>query len=253
MKTWVAVLLLPNTFLTQTLGGSIPDTPETIAAGKRTVGSWVASRPSLGVIETKTSTHLGGGDHFLTACASRQLPSHYTDWDIYAARPFDSRSKDWIYTFLWFPQAAYEHSNEVTWNSFLNFITSCRGTSVRRQQCWEKSYSAFVDLNKCAVANEVPNFVNNKSKVQWIIYSCYVWVTARLLRSWVRITPAAWMFVVSVVCCQVEVSAMDWSLIQKSPTDCGASLCVIKNLVREEAKAPLEGCKIQTHNGMLRH
>ena len=29
----------------------------------------------------------------------------------------------------------------------------------------------------------------------------------RLLRSWVRIPPRAWMFVVSVVCCQVEVSA----------------------------------------------
>jgi len=36
------------------------------------------------------------------------------------------------------------------------------------------------------------------------------------------------MFVVRVVCCQVEVSATDWSLVQRSPTDCGASLCVIK-------------------------
>ena len=34
--------------------------------------------------------------------------------------------------------------------------------------------------------------------------------------------------VVSLVCCQVEVSAMDWSFVQRSPTDCGASLCVIK-------------------------
>ena len=29
---------------------------------------------------------------------------------------------------------------------------------------------------------------------------------ARLLRSWVRIPPAAWMFVVSAVCCHIEVS-----------------------------------------------
>jgi hypothetical protein len=29
------------------------------------------------------------------------------------------------------------------------------------------------------------------------------------------------------VCCQVEVSATDWSLVQRSPTDCGASLCMI--------------------------
>ena len=33
--------------------------------------------------------------------------------------------------------------------------------------------------------------------------------------------------VVSVVCCQVEVSATSWSLFQRSPTDCDASLCVI--------------------------
>jgi hypothetical protein len=34
---------------------------------------------------------------------------------------------------------------------------------------------------------------------------------------------------VSVVLCQVEVFATDLSLDQRSPTDCGASLCVIKN------------------------
>ena len=45
---------------------------------------------------------------------------------------------------------------------------------------------------------------------------------ARLLRSWVRIPRGAWMF---VCCerCQVEVSATSWSLVQRSPTDCGAS------------------------------
>jgi len=32
--------------------------------------------------------------------------------------------------------------------------------------------------------------------------------------------------VMSVVCCQVEVSATDLSLVERSPTDCGASLCV---------------------------
>jgi len=34
---------------------------------------------------------------------------------------------------------------------------------------------------------------------------------------------------VNVVCCQVEVSATGWSLVQTSPTDCGVSLCVIRN------------------------
>jgi hypothetical protein len=36
------------------------------------------------------------------------------------------------------------------------------------------------------------------------------------------------MSVVSVMCCPVEVSATNRSLVQRSPTDCGASLCVIK-------------------------
>ena len=44
------------------------------------------------------------------------------------------------------------------------------------------------------------------------------YTAARLLRSWVRTPPGAWMSVVSVVCCQVEVSATSWSLVQKSPT-----------------------------------
>jgi hypothetical protein len=33
------------------------------------------------------------------------------------------------------------------------------------------------------------------------------------------------MSVVSVVCCQVEVSATGWSLFRSSPTECGASEC----------------------------
>jgi hypothetical protein len=29
-----------------------------------------------------------------------------------------------------------------------------------------------------------------------------------------------------VLCCRVAVSAVSWSLVQRSPTDCGASLCI---------------------------
>jgi hypothetical protein len=50
---------------------------------------------------------------------------------------------------------------------------------------------------------------------------------ARLLRLWVLIPPGAWMSVVTAVCCHVEVSAKGSSLVQRSPTDCDASLCVI--------------------------
>jgi len=61
------------------------------------------------------------------------------------------------------------------------------------------------------------------------------WVYGRSLAGIVGSNPAgAWMSVLSVVCCQVEVSATGWSLVQRGPTDYDASLCVIKN---EEAMA----------------
>jgi len=39
------------------------------------------------------------------------------------------------------------------------------------------------------------------------------------------------------VCCQLEVSATSWSLVQRSPTDCGARCGWSRNLVNEEALA----------------
>ena len=50
---------------------------------------------------------------------------------------------------------------------------------------------------------------------------------ARLLRSWVRIPPGAWIF----VCCECRVLSgrglCDELITRRSPTDCAASLCVI--------------------------
>ena len=57
--------------------------------------------------------------------------------------------------------------------------------------------------------------------------------------------------VVSVVCCQVAVSATDWSFVQRSPTDCGASLYVIKKPRKRGGWSPLEGCKIQPPMGVV--
>ena len=57
---------------------------------------------------------------------------------------------------------------------------------------------------------------------------------ARLLVLRVRIPPGTWMSV-CCVCCEVDVSAASWSLVQRSATDCNASLCVIyKPLERED-------------------
>ena len=63
---------------------------------------------------------------------------------------------------------------------------------------------------------------------QWPCGLTHMSAAARLLRLWVRIPPVGHgcLSVVSVVCCQVEVSATGRSLVQGSPTDCVAS-CVI--------------------------
>jgi len=47
--------------------------------------------------------------------------------------------------------------------------------------------------------------------------------------------------VVNVVCCKVEFSAKDLSLVQRSPTDCGASLCVIKKPRTRGGYSPFRG------------
>jgi hypothetical protein len=49
---------------------------------------------------------------------------------------------------------------------------------------------------------------------------------------------------VSVVCCQVEVSATSWSLVQRSPTECGVSLmCVIVKRRKMTRPRPTKGCR----------
>jgi hypothetical protein len=48
----------------------------------------------------------------------------------------------------------------------------------------------------------------------------------RLLELWVRNPPGhGWVSLVSVVCCQVQVSASGRSPVQRSPTECGVSEC----------------------------
>jgi hypothetical protein len=43
---------------------------------------------------------------------------------------------------------------------------------------------------------------------------------------------------VCVVCCQVELSATSWSLVQRSPSDSGASCVWLRNLVKRGGHSP---------------
>jgi hypothetical protein len=64
-----------------------------------------------------------------------------------------------------------------------------------------------------------------------------------------KIPPGTWMSVsceCCVLCCQVEVSATSWSLVQRSPTECGVSqMCVTMKPQRNE--------EAQAHIGLSRH
>ena len=115
---------------------------------------------------------------------------------------------------------------------------------------WVTSYifGGCLVWGTCGSAVEKPFHIltNFISRSQWQRGLRRRSTAASLLRSWVRIPLGTWIFVcVSVVCCKVEVSATDWSLNQGSPTDCGASLCVIKEPRTRGGSSPLEGCKIQ--------
>jgi len=57
-----------------------------------------------------------------------------------------------------------------------------------------------------------------------VIARSNAWVCSRSLFEVTGSNPAgAWMSVVSVVCYQVEVTESGWSLVQRSPTECGVS------------------------------
>jgi len=54
----------------------------------------------------------------------------------------------------------------------------------------------------------------------------HVSAAARLLGLWVRIPQIhRYLSLVNVVCCQVEVSASGWSLVQRRSAECGLSEC----------------------------
>jgi hypothetical protein len=64
------------------------------------------------------------------------------------------------------------------------------------------------------------------------------WVCGRSLAGIVGSNPTGGhgcLSLVSVVCCQVEVSASGWSLVQRSPTECGVSECDREASKNEEA------------------
>jgi hypothetical protein len=53
------------------------------------------------------------------------------------------------------------------------------------------------------------------------------------------------------VCCQVGVSATSWSLVQGSPTNCGASLCVITKPREQGGHSPRWAAEPNNNNNNI--
>ena len=88
-----------------------------------------------------------------------------------------------------------------------------------------------------------PLFLSSCCRSQWLHGLRLRSEAVRLLKMWVRI-PRGDMDVCRecCVCCQVEVSATNWSLVQRSPTDSGVSLCDLETS-RMRTPWPNAGCR----------
>jgi hypothetical protein len=54
--------------------------------------------------------------------------------------------------------------------------------------------------------------------------------------------PATWIYVSYVVCCEVEISATCWSLVQGSSTECGVPECDYEASIMRRPW-PIKGCR----------
>jgi hypothetical protein len=72
----------------------------------------------------------------------------------------------------------------------------------------------------------------------------------RLVGLWVRNPPWEWISVVCVVWFPVEVSATGWSLVQRSPTDCGVSIECDRKAPQVEA---MTWNRVETSSGENNH
>jgi hypothetical protein len=108
--------------------------------------------------------------------------------------------------------------------------------------------NAYFPILKISTTYNLSDVMSDVSRSQWPCGLTRGSSAASLLGSWVRIPPGGHgcLYLVSVVCCQVEVSATSWSLVQRSPTDCGVSqMCVIVKPRRNE--------EAQAHIGLSSH
>ena len=85
--------------------------------------------------------------------------------------------------------------------------------------------SASSDLLKAFDLLKSENNVKVRTFLQWPQGLRRGPAASRLLGLWVQIPPGAWMSVSCECCVLSEVSVTSWWLVQRSPTECGVSVC----------------------------
>ena len=105
---------------------------------------------------------------------------------------------------------------------------------------WSVAFAALCNMTQCSLAIRLLCSVPCGASVSLILLQHVSKCSVNFHQTTLCLWPLAcwdlgfeshrghgYLSVVSVVCCQVEVSATSWSLVQRSPTDCAASLCVV--------------------------
>jgi len=101
---------------------------------------------------------------------------------------------------------------------------TCPGDQATVLWEWKLRFHFAVHSDCCCVTSRL--FLTN---ILWLLYCAVpVLVAARPLARWDCGFEFHWgAWIVSVVCCQVEVCATSWSLVQRSPIDVCRECCVL--------------------------
>jgi len=99
-----------------------------------------------------------------------------------------------------------------------------------------------------AISRKIVRFISTI-----LIYSWWQWprvlrrgpAVACLLELPVRMSWYGCFSLVSVVCCQVEVSAPGWSIVQNNPTECGVSECDRETSIRRRPWPTRDCCAMK--------
>jgi len=115
------------------------------------------------------------------------------------------------------------HFGPFTWEGDFPRVTHCLNT--KRMAYWSRAISSlskqlhswphfYVSYPRCVWWSQWPHSLRRGPAV------------ARLPGFWIRIPPEhGRLSLVNFVCRQTEFSALDWSLVQRSPTECGVPAC----------------------------